>query len=97
MKGREEKIEVVEAELIELFTEAKLTAAAGASGASAKLSKRPFPGISDRELFNAFVKEHDAFDLFTAKINSKAYKARADEGVNIPGVKIFSKTVVKLN
>lgn len=62
----------------------------------ARINTTPFPSIKDRRKFDRYVRKHNAFDLFQNRINSKAYKARVEEGEEVPGVNVFERVSISI-
>lgn len=71
--------------------------ATGVSGklANAKVSNASEPVIQDRDKFQKYVVENDAWDLVPRSICRSAIKARWEDDVEVPGVGTI--TVVKLS
>ena len=84
----------LEKELIEDFGKSELEGAQGGY-AKAKLVSKDHPQIKDRDALMAYVKEHDAFDLYYQRISSTAWKARIEAGETVPGIEAFTSITVK--
>lgn len=82
--------------LITAFREAGLEAGAG-SLRRAGMKQEAYYSIEDPEPFYEYVKENDAWDLLTKRVSSKAVKARLKREEDVPGLRIFEKTVVNLS
>ncbi len=90
-KAKEEALRI---HIIDTFGADNLNGAQG-SIASASISPDIQPQVLDWPLFYAYIKENDAFDLLERRIGRLAYKARLDDGVEVPGTTHID--VVKLN
>jgi len=44
------------------------------------------PIVTDWAMVQAFVKEHDAFDLYQKRLTPSAVTLREDDGIHVPGV-----------
>lgn len=62
----------------------------------ASIGTAEFPSIKDRRKFDQYVLENKAFDLFQNRLSSKAFFARRDEGVKVPGVAVFERIRISI-
>lgn len=81
---KEEEVRKREA-LFELLTAYGLTKASGAV-ATAGIKVSNIPLVEDWDQLHAYIKETGEFDLMQKRISVTAWRARFEEGVDIPGV-----------
>lgn len=83
-----------EEEIINHFPDEELTGAAGKLGA-VSLDIKEIPTVSDWPKFYAYIIKNKATDLLQKRINTTAYRERAEAKEKVPGTKIFRKKTLK--
>lgn len=87
-----EKLQAAERELAEHvlreFPKARLEKASGRIATASRIV-RERPSVVDWSRVHAYVKAHDAFDLFQRRLHEGAVAERWDAGEEIPGVERF--------
>jgi hypothetical protein len=70
--------------------------ASGVAGrvARAQLGKKIIPTIENWEKLCAFVKKHNAFELFQRRLNEGAATERTEAGKPVPGIGSFTRVTV---
>jgi hypothetical protein len=84
-----------EANLLRQFGKEDIDGCKGTRGV-ASIRTAQFPSIKDRRKFERYVIKNRAFDLFQARVASRAYFDRIEEGEEIPGVKVFERISVSI-
>jgi hypothetical protein len=84
----------LEARLLKKMKAQKVTSSKG-SRALAFIKTTPHPRISHAGKFWKFVLKNKAFDLVQNRIASRAYTARIESGIEVPGTEVF--TSVRVN
>lgn len=72
----------------------------GSGTSSVKRKTTPKPRVTDWAVFTAYVKKHDAFDVFQRRLNDGAIKERMEAGEDVPALDFYdaeSLTVSKVS
>ena len=95
-KQAREFSDALQSYLLRRLQEQGLESAAGKL-ASVRIDKPEYPTISDRLALNEWAKEHDALDLFQARINKQAFNLRVEAGETPDGVEVFKDTKINIS
>lgn len=85
----------IEAYIIDKFNVGEIEGAKGRL-ATAGITKSTHGNIVDFDKFTAWVAKNKAWDILTRKVNDKAYRARLDAKVRVPGVEPFHRKKLSL-
>jgi len=61
------------------------------------IKEEEVPTIEDRALFMDYARQKRNMDLLQSRISSAAWRARREEGKDVPGVKAFTRRTVFLH
>lgn len=99
---RQRAIAVIDAErkklldqLIHRYKKEDINGAAG-STAKASISYRNHVNVKSWPKLYAYIKANSAWDMLQRRASSKAYMARVEQGVRVPGCQIFKELVVSI-
>jgi len=95
------QLKSLEEQMVEAFGEQGLNRIDLADKGSFTLTSRTFYSASDRQALLAFLHEQDATDLLSVNHNTlngyvKELKERNGEDFEVPGVKSFTKSAIRL-
>jgi len=86
----------IEEHLLQRCTKEELTKLAGKL-AKASVTTTDMANAEDWDKINAFIEEHDAWDLRNKALNQLALKSRREAGVEVPGVTWFKKLKINIS
>jgi len=95
IKTLKEKRMMIERKLMREFDKQGINKASGKLVHAMTASRRS-PSIKDLKKFTAYVMKHRAFDLYTRRINQKAYFDRLEQGDAVPGIDVFERHYIRL-
>lgn len=75
-------------EIIALLKDAAVEGATGGE-ANARITKRVVPTVKDWSKLYQYVRDNDAWDMLDKRCNAAAFRARLDDGVEVPGVEAY--------
>ena len=84
----------LENDVLNALTDAKLEKATGTL-ATASITKTLVPTVTDWGKVEKYILKHKAFDLLQRRMADKAWRARHEDGEEVPGTQPF--TIVRLN
>lgn len=85
MKSHEEKLKK---EIILLLKDAAAEGATG-STANARITKKVVPAVKDWAALYQYIQSTQAWDMLDKRCNAAAFRARLDDGVEVPGVEAY--------
>ena len=85
MKSHEEKLKK---EIIALLKDAAAEGATG-STANARITKKVVPTVKDWAALYQYIQSTQAWDMLDKRCNAAAFRARLDDGVEVPGVEAY--------
>ena len=85
IKGNEERMK---REIIALLKDAAVEGATG-QAANARVTKKVVPTVKDWSALYQYIRDTDAWDMLDRRCNAAAFRARLDDGVQVPGVEAY--------
>lgn len=85
-----------ESRLLKDFDKSDIDGASGTKG-KASIRRSRHATIKNRAKLDKWIRKHNAFDLYQARLTSKAYFDRLEEGITVPGVGIFEDVRVSIS
>lgn len=85
----------LEEQLLKKFKQNDLQGGVGQLG-MLTVKKSNFPSIEDPEKFYAYVLKKKALDLLQRRVNITAFRDRLESGVQVPGIKVFTKIALRV-
>lgn len=85
----------LEEQILQRFTAEEISSVRVSGGLATRVVET-VPNVCDWDVFYAFVKKHNAFELLQRRVTATAWRERVEAGKPVPGIESFNRVHLKL-